>query len=54
MTARRHHFISQCYLNRFAVLRKAGKFQTRVFDHTTAKTFLTAVENVGLERAYGE
>ena len=52
MTARRHHFISQCYLNRFAVLRKAGKFQTRVFDRVTGKSFPTAIENIGLERDF--
>jgi len=52
MTARRHHFVPQCYLRSFAVPRKAGKYQLHVFDRQTGKTFQTATENIALERDF--
>ena len=52
MTARRHHFIPQCYLKGFAAARKQGKYQVHVFDRQTRKTFKCATENIGLERDF--
>ena len=52
MTARRHHYIPQCYLKGFAVSRKRGKAQVYVFDREQRKMFVTATDNVGLERDF--
>jgi len=52
MTARRHHYISQCYLKAFAVDRRKGSSQLHVFARESRKTFVTATENVGLERDF--
>jgi hypothetical protein len=51
MAARRHHYVSQCYLKAFAVPRKKA-FQTHVFDARTRRSFLTNIENVALERDF--
>lgn len=51
MGARRHHFVSQCYLKSFAVPRK-GQPQTTVFDGLTRKTYRTGIGNVGAERDF--
>src|SRR3712207_487742 len=48
MTARRHHYVPQCYLKAFAV--KRGKaMQTRVFDAVQRKQYLTNIINVAVE-----
>jgi hypothetical protein len=52
MTARRHHYIPQCYLKAFAVPRKKGKYQTTVFDARVRKTYPTNIENVAIERDF--
>jgi hypothetical protein len=49
--ARRHHFLSQCYLKGFAVETK-GKHQISVFDGKESKTFTTALDNVALEKDF--
>ena len=46
---RRHHYVPRVLLNRFAVERKKGKFQTHVFDKSNSRSFLTAVENIAVE-----
>ena len=51
MVARRHHYVPRCYLKAFSVERKS-KRQVQVFDKKTRKTFLTATENVALERDF--
>lgn len=52
MTARRHHYISQCYLKGFAVQRRKGAPQIHVFDRENQKTFQTSTDNVGLKRDF--
>ena len=52
MTARRHHFISQCYLKGFAVGRRKGKPQIHTFDRDTRKSFVTGIDNVGAQRDF--
>lgn len=47
-TARRHHYIPQCYLKAFAVPRKKA-FQTTVFDARSRKTFPANIKNVAVE-----
>lgn len=51
MNARRHHFLSQCYLKAFAVPRK-GQPQTTVFDGFERKIYVTGIGNVGAERDF--
>ena len=51
MNARRHHFVSQCYLKSFAVPRK-GQSQTTVFDGFDRKSYRTGISNVGAERDF--
>lgn len=51
MTARRHHYLSQCYLKAFAVARKKS-YQTTVFDARTRTIYQTNVENVGIVRDF--
>jgi len=50
MTARRHHFISQCYLKGFAVSRDKPKLF--VVDGKEGKSFTTSPENVAHERDF--
>jgi len=51
MTARRHHYLSQCYLKAFAVARKKS-YHTTVFDARTRRIYQTNVENVGIVRDF--
>jgi uncharacterized protein DUF4238 len=51
VTARRHHYVSQCYLKGFTVERKK-KRQITVFDGNARKTFTTAIDNVAVERDF--
>lgn len=51
MTARRHHYVPQCYLKGFTVERKKRR-QITVFDGVEKKIFTTALENVALERDF--
>lgn len=51
MTARNHHYVSQCYLKGFTVERKK-KRQIIVFDGVIGKTFPTATDNVASERDF--
>jgi hypothetical protein len=51
VTARRHHFVPQCYLKGFTVERKKGR-QITVFDAKQHKVFTTAINNVALERDF--
>jgi Protein of unknown function (DUF4238) len=51
MGARRHHFVSQCYLKSFAVSRKREP-QTTVFDGFERKTYRTSIGNIGAERDF--
>jgi hypothetical protein len=50
MTARRHHFVSQCYLNGFVDDRDKPKLF--VVDLKTRRTFETAPANVAAERDF--
>jgi hypothetical protein len=52
MVARRHHFVSRCYLKGFSAARRKGKPQVQVFDKGTHKTFPAAIDNVALERDF--
>jgi hypothetical protein len=52
MTARRHHFIAQCYLRGFTANRKKQTRQLVVFDKTTRKSFRCATHNVALEKDF--
>jgi hypothetical protein len=54
VTARRHHFVPQCYLKGFAVERKKKrqKRQITVFDAKERKVFTTAIDNVAQERDF--
>lgn len=51
MSARHHHFVSQCYLRSFAVKRKKA-YQTTVFDARTRRMYTTSVENIAAERDF--
>jgi len=51
MTARLHHFVSQCYLRSFAVKRKKT-YQTTVFDARVRRTYPTNIENIAAERDF--
>jgi hypothetical protein len=51
VTARRHHFVPQCYLKGFTVERKKRR-QITVFDAKNRKVFTTAIDNVALERDF--
>jgi hypothetical protein len=50
MAARRHHFISQCYLAGFAVNRK--KPQLFVVDAKEKRSFTTSTKNIGVEHDF--
>jgi hypothetical protein len=50
MTARRHHFVSQCYLNGFVANR--DKPRLFVVDLQTRRTFETSPANVAAERDF--
>jgi len=50
MVARRHHFVSQCYLRGFAANR--DKPRLFVVDGKEGKSFTTGPENVALERDF--
>src|SRR5262245_3301546 len=52
MTARRHHFVPQCYLKEFAVPRKKGAPEVIVFDRIGRKTYRQRINNVGFERDF--
>jgi len=51
VTARRHHFVPQCYLKGFTVERKK-KRRITVFDAKESKVFTAAIDNVALERDF--
>jgi hypothetical protein len=51
VTARRHHFVPQCYLRGFTVERKK-KRQIAVFDAKGRKAFTAGIDNVALERDF--
>lgn len=51
MTARRHHYVPQCYLKRFTAERKK-KRQITVFGGKSCRTFTSAIDNVALERDF--
>src|SRR4051812_2922984 len=52
MTARRHHYLSQCYLKGFAQPRRRGKsHHILVFDRN-GKTFTTNIINVAAEKDF--
>lgn len=52
MTARRHHFVSQCYLKRFAVPRNKKKLQLHVFDRHEGRSYVCSTDDIGLERDF--
>ena len=52
MTARRHHYVPQCYLKSFGVQRKAGKYQVNVFDLITKRTYEASTEKIALKRDF--
>jgi hypothetical protein len=53
MTEPRHqHYISECYLKGFAVLRKKDKHQLQVFDRVQQRHYPTAPRNVAGERDF--
>jgi Protein of unknown function (DUF4238) len=49
---RHHHWLSECYLRGFAVLRKKGKHQIQVFDRVQRGHFPTSTRNVAGERDF--
>jgi Protein of unknown function (DUF4238) len=51
MTARRHHYVPQCYLKRFTADRKK-KRQITVFDGKTREIFTSAIDKVALEKDF--
>ncbi|HMJ41342.1 MAG TPA: DUF4238 domain-containing protein [Pseudolabrys sp.] len=53
MVARRHHYVPKCYLKSFSLNNgRNKKFQLLVFDAASKKRFVTASENVALERDF--
>jgi len=50
MTARRHHYLSQCYLDGFAANRR--KPQLFVVDQKDMASFTTSTENIAVERDF--
>jgi len=52
VTARRNHYVPQSYLKGFTVERKKKKRQITVFDGKDRKVFITAIDNVALERDF--
>jgi hypothetical protein len=51
VTARRHHFVSQCYLKNFAGPHKKVP-QIHVYDRVSKTAFRTGIDNVGAERDF--
>jgi hypothetical protein len=52
MTARRHHYIPQCYLKGFAAPRKKGKAQLHVFDRERLVSFVAPTDKIAVERDF--
>lgn len=51
MTARKHHYVPQCYLRLFAVSHKKIP-QLTVFDRARRKMFKTGIDNVAAQRDF--
>lgn len=51
MTARKHHYVPQCYLKQFAVSHKKIP-QLTVFDRERRKIFKTGIDNVAAQRDF--
>jgi hypothetical protein len=49
MAARRHHYVSQCYLKAFSVQRKKSSPIVNVFDRQSRKVFECGIHKVALE-----
>jgi hypothetical protein len=51
MTARKHHYVPQCYLKAFSVERKK-KRQVVVFDKVLRRSFPAAISDIAVQRDF--